>query len=114
MILETLKVNVEDFEARSGWKLDQRGACWGEVCIPLAPETRADGQVDVSLLAEQLEMPIVHDEKHKLWSLGPHSGGHALVTAVVPPLVLPDVSGNRFALDSLLGQKVLLVAWASW
>lgn len=114
MILETLKIDAEDFEARSGWKLDQRGACWGEVCFPLAPETHVDGTVDLSVLAEQLSMPIIHDEKHELWSLGPRSGGRALVSAAAPELVLPDVEGNLFNLKSLLGQKVLLVAWASW
>ena len=34
--------------------------------------------------------------------------------AVAPELELPDADGNPFHLSSLLGQKVLLVAWASW
>ena len=45
--------------------------------------------------------------------------GLALVRAMEPDTVtlnavLPDVDGNPFALGSLRGQKVLLVAWASW
>ena len=114
MILDSLKVPVDDFEARSGWRLDDRGACKGEVCFPIAPETRADGIVDVLMLSDQLNMPIVHDEKHDLWSLGPIAGGRALISAVAPRLVLPDVDGKPFELESLLGRKVLLVAWASW
>ena len=51
-----------------------------------------------------------------LWALGPASGptGRALTTAIAPELELPDVDGNPFKLSSLLGQKVLLVAWATW
>jgi peroxiredoxin len=37
-----------------------------------------------------------------------------LTTATAPDLVLPDADGNPFHLSSLRGQKVLLVAWASW
>jgi peroxiredoxin len=37
-----------------------------------------------------------------------------LTTAVAPELELPDADGNPFRLSSLRGQKVLLVAWASW
>ena len=59
-------------------------------------------------------MPLVHDEVHGLWALGPESGGRALTTAVVPDITLPDRNGNAFSLSSLRGQKVLLVAWASW
>lgn len=114
MILQSMKVGVNDFETGSGWKLEQRGACMGEVCFPLAPETHANGIVDVPVLADQLNMPIVHDKKHGIWSLGPHSGGRALVSATAPTLVLPDLEGNVFDLGSLLGQKVLLLAWASW
>jgi hypothetical protein len=114
LILESLKVEVEDFETGSGWKLDQRGACWGEVCIPLASDTSTNGLVDVALLARQLDMPIIHDEKHEIWSLGPRSGGRALVSAVAPDLILPEIEGKSFELSSLRGQKVLLVAWASW
>ncbi len=114
MIFESAWVAVAEFERLTGWELNDRGACKGEVCIPLASETRVDGAVDISLLASQLAMPVVHDEKHGLWSLGPQSGGRALTSAAAPPLVLPDLEGGSFDLRSLLGQKVLLVAWASW
>lgn len=114
MIFKSPWAPAEEFERLTGWELNDRGACKGEVCVPLAPETRVDGAVDISLLASQLTMPVVHDEKHRLWSLGPQSGGRALTSAVAPLLVLPDLEGRLFELRSLLGQKVLLVAWASW
>jgi hypothetical protein len=62
-------------------------------------------------------MPLVHDDDSDLWALGPESGvtGRALTTATAPSLTLPDLrTGDPFALESLRGQKVLLVAWASW
>lgn len=114
MILDSLEVNLEEFENRTGWELQERGACKGDICIELLPETKRDGYVDVALVAKQLGMPVVHDKKHGLFGLGPASGGRALTTAVAPPLVLPDFEGNPFELRSLIGQKVLLVAWASW
>ena len=62
-------------------------------------------------------MPLVVDEKHALWALGPATAatGRALSTAVAPELELPDLrTGELFRLSSLRGQKVLLLAWASW
>jgi hypothetical protein len=61
-------------------------------------------------------MPLVADDAHQVWALGPETvvTGRALTSAVAPELTLPDASGAAFELSSLRGQKVLLVAWASW
>jgi hypothetical protein len=112
MILETLQVDAETLEARTGWALKPQGACKGDVCIPMP--TQQTERIDVRVLAERLGMPLVHDEANGLWCLGPESGGRALTTAEAPDLTLPDLNGNTFALRSLRGKKVLLVAWASW
>ena len=112
MILTTLEMDVDNLERRTGWHITPEGACKGDQCIPLPP-TR-DGRLEVSMLSERLGMPLLHDSAHNLWCLGPESGGHALMTAAAPDLVLPDLSGTSFALSTLHGQKVLLVAWASW
>ena len=78
-----------------------------------APPTAASTS---RVLAERLGMPLVADAAHGVWALGPETAvtGRALTTAVAPELVLPDADGNPFRLSSLRGQKVLLVAWASW
>ena len=69
---------------------------------------------DVRELAERLGMALAHDEHHGLWALGPTSGGRALSSAELPDIVLPDRGGEEFALRSLRGTKVFMIAWASW
>ncbi len=117
MILTELSVDAGDLERRTGWAVKPEGACKAEVCVPLPDGTYlGQGRVDAAVLAERLGMPLVHDEKASLWAMGPESGvtGRALTTAEVPEIVLPDLDGHEVALSSLRGQKVLLVAWASW
>ena len=114
MILTSLDTDVEALEARTGWSIRPEGACKGDACVPLSDAAVTSGRVSVPRLAERLRMPLLHDEAHGLWALGPESGGRALTTADAPDLVLPDRHGRPFALSSLRGRKVLLVAWASW
>jgi hypothetical protein len=59
-------------------------------------------------------MALVHDEGHGVWALGPESGGRALQSARLPDIVLPGRDGEDFALRSLRGTKVFMIAWASW
>jgi hypothetical protein len=117
MILDDLAIDDAAFARRTGWEIKPEGACKGEVCVPLPAEARAaDGRLDVRVLADRLGMPLVTDDAHGLVALGPETNvtGHALTTACAPELELPDIDGNPFRLSSLRGQKVLLVAWASW
>lgn len=115
MILTTPEVERTELAGRTGWSIKPEGACKGDVCVPL-PGRLADGDtVDAEILSRYLGMPLVHDDKHDVWCLGPESGGRALTTAVAPELELPDLrDGSLFRLSSLRGQKVLLAAWASW
>ena len=115
MILTTPEVEPDELEHRTGWSIKPQGACKGDVCVPL-PGRLIDGDtLDAEVLSKCLGMPLLHDIDHDLWCLGPESGGRALTTAVAPDLELPDLrDGNPFTLSSLRGQKVLLVAWASW
>jgi hypothetical protein len=119
VIIESAKVSAEELQTRTGWELKPEGLCKGDRCVPLADGERptANGEreeLDVRAVAERLRMPLVHDEAHGLHALGPESGGRALSSAQLPAITLPDRDGNPFSLQSLLGSKVLLVAWASW
>lgn len=112
MIITTLRIDAKDFEHRTGWAIKPEGACKGDICVPLPA---ADGAgLDARVLSDRLGMPLVEDAANGLWALGPESGGRALTTAELPDVALPDLAGNEFHLRSLRGQKVLLVAWASW
>lgn len=108
MILDRLDDPPAELESRTGWTIKPEGACRAEVCVPL-PEP-----FDVRELAKRLGMALVHDDAHGLWALGPESGGHALASAQLPDIVLPDRFGEDFALRSLRGTKVFMIAWASW
>jgi hypothetical protein len=116
VILDRLDVDTDSFEARTGWLIKPEGACRGDVCVPLPATARtAEGRLDVATVAERLRMPLLHDDSHGVWALGPASvTGRTLDTAEAPDLTLPDLDGNPFKLSSLHGRKVLLVAWASW
>ncbi len=115
MILDRLDPTAAEFALGTGWELKPEGACRAEVCIPLpARARRADGRVNVPAVADALGMPLVASDAHKLWALGPVSGGRALTTAQAPDLTLPDRDGNPFRLGSLRGTKVFMCSWASW
>jgi hypothetical protein len=118
MLLDSLHVDVADFEARTGWSVQPQGLCQGDVCLPLpADAVDDDSTLDVQAVADRAGMPLVHDEAHGVWALGPAAGPErrALTTARAPELELPDLrTGEQFQLSSLRGQKVLLLAWASW
>jgi peroxiredoxin len=117
VILHDLKVDEHDFAGRTGWTIKPEGACKGEVCVPLEAGVRdTDGRLDVRLLAARLGMPLVADDAHGIWALGPETAvnGKALTSAVAPDPELQDADGNAFRLSSLRGKKVVMVAWASW
>ena len=111
MIVTDIDVSKDAFEAGTGWEIKPEGACKGEVCVVLDQS----GAFDAQLTADRLRMAVVHDAEEGLWAIGPESlGDRALVTAAAPELVLPDLDGNEFRLDTLRGQKVVLVSWAPY
>ena len=112
MILTSLSITADEFEAATGWAIKPEGACRDDRCVPLDGVSR--DPLDVATVSARLNMPIVHDEALGLYALGPESGGRALTSAIAPDLRLPDYKGGEFRLSSLKGRKKLLVAWASW
>jgi hypothetical protein len=111
VILETLAISTDQFEAGTGWAIKPEGACKADVCVPLDPA----GAFDLVATAARLRMALVADEESGLWALGPESlGDRALVSAEAPELVLDDIEGGEFRLSSLRGQKVVLVSWAPY
>ena len=117
MLATSLDVETAAYEAASGWHIRPEGACKGDVCVPLPDDVRLEegARLRLDKLAERLGAPLVHDRERGYYAIGPSTvSGRALATAEAPELELPDLDGNVFHLSSLHGQKVLLVAWASW
>jgi hypothetical protein len=118
MILTDKHVSREAFEAGSGWSLTPEGACKGDVCIPLEgaeSEMAPEARIDVTEISEAMGLPLVHDEEHGVWALGPESiGSRALLSAEAADFELPDLEGNLLRLSSLRGQKILVYAWAPY
>jgi hypothetical protein len=112
VILTSMDLDRAQFERATGWALKPQGACKGEVCVPLLVKP---DEVDATVLSERLGMALVHDSKYGVWALGSETiGGRALSTAEASDFTLPDWQGRSFTLSSLRGQKVFLLAWASW
>jgi hypothetical protein len=116
MILTSREIELRALEARTGWAIKPEGACRGDVCVPLPADAVSHGRVSARALSDRLGMPIVRDATTGIECLGPAALGRALTSTQAAELVLPDLANDRreFRLSSLRGQKVLLLAWASW
>lgn len=114
MILTSSRLSPSELRATTGWELKPEGLCRGDLCVPFRAENPLE--VDLTAAAPRLGMPLLHDETHGVWALGPETepGGRFLRDAGFPELTLPDLDGQPFSFSSLLGRKVVMVAWASW
>lgn len=114
MIFTTPRLSAAELKRATGWELKPEGLCRGDLCVPF-PSDDPTG-VDLEPAAKRLGMPLLHDEAHGLWALGPQvePGGHFLTDARFPDITLPDLDGQPFSFSSLRGRKVVMVAWASW
>ena len=110
-------LSPEDLESILGWKLQPEGLCQGLVCVPVdqGALVREDG-LDLGVLADALQRPLVTDERHAVASLGAshYDRGEALSSLEAPDFTLPDLDGALHSLSDQRGKKVLLVAYASW
>ena len=108
MLLDRLDLSAKDFQRLTGWEIKPEGACKGETCVPLGQQP-----FELSNTAQRLGMALVGDGQS--WALGPETlTGQVLTRTDTSDFVLPDLDGNEFALSSLVGQKVIVVAWAPY
>ena len=116
MILESLDgVAAADFASRTDWSPTPEGLCRGEICVPAPGLLRADGSIDIEIASTRLGMPLIHDQAHGVYALGPATAtGRALSTATAADPQLMTRNGEMFQLSSLRGRKVVMVAWASY
>lgn len=111
-------VDAADLEDATGWHLEPRGLCRGDVCVPVRDRdalVRADG-VDLATFAAVLGRPVVVDAAAGVVAFGEAAGGIAeqLRSLHAPDFTLPTLSGEPLRFSSLGRKKKLLLAWASW
>ena len=111
-------IDPAGFEEATGWHLEDRGLCRGDVCVPTAGlgVTTAEGAIDLGLVAELLDRPIAGDAATATVALGePRSRRRTTLNDLVAPdFTLPDLSGTDHDFHQWQGRKRLLVAFASW
>lgn len=114
----TIRVSPEALERALGWKLETRGFCRGERCVPLrggADLITSEG-VDLIGFSELIGRPLAFDLDAAAAFLGTAADERAaqLRSLEAPDFSLPDLEGRRHSLSEHRGKKVLLVAYASW
>jgi hypothetical protein len=115
---DELWLDAAALPAATGWELKPQGLCQGDVCVPVARESRmVDGtRVNVAALARTMEQPVVHDDAHAVWSIGESARARRaeLQSLVAPDFTLPDLDGRPHRQSDYRGRKIFLVSWASW
>ena len=117
---ENLWLAADDAVTATGWTFKPEGFCKGDVCVPV-PAARLgafvdQGEINVAALWQHLGLPLAHDEASETWVLGASAAERSaqLQSLEAPDFSLPDLAGKHHSLKEHLGNKVLLVSWASW
>jgi hypothetical protein len=104
-------------EAATAFRLEPRGFCRGELCVPIPSGEQArfvsGSRASVAALAERLRRPVVRDDANDVVSVGPEPGSR-LASGDAPDFTLPDFEGRLHSLSQYRGKKVLILTWASW
>ncbi|MBD5604636.1 MAG: redoxin domain-containing protein [Candidatus Eremiobacteraeota bacterium] len=117
---DALWLAPDDVTAATGWKIEPRGLCLGDRCVPIPPSRRTefvDGErFDFAAFARYLDRLVVHDDAADVWLFGEAATTRraALHALEAPDFRLPDLDGRMHALSDYRGKKVLLLSWASW
>ena len=120
---DDLWLRLDDLTSATGWVIKPEGACLGDNCVPLPDDNRdqylreeADGtRFNLAALARLLGMPFAVERQTNTWCFGEGVGSRAVATGSnAPDFRLPDLTGRMHALSDYHGQKVFIVAWASW
>ncbi len=120
-----LWLRLDDLSRASGWQLKPEGACRGDTCVPIPVarrqrfvrgESGADPRFNLAELARLQEMPALYDEPTQTWCVvdGANTRARRMVSLQAPNFTLPDLAGTMHSLTDYRGQKIFMVAWASW
>ena len=61
-------------------------------------------------------MPLLHDEVTQTWCFVDNAAARTqrMASLEAPGFTLPDLAGKMHSLTGYRGQKIFMVAWASW
>jgi hypothetical protein len=114
----SVSIDPAGVEDATGWHLEDRGLCRGDVCVPTAGRTLTTeaGAIDLVQVAELLDRPIAGDAATATVALGEprYRRRETLNDLVAPDFTLPDLSGTDHDFHQWQGRKRLLVVFASW
>ncbi len=113
-----LQVPRSAVRAATGFRLEERGLCSGEVCIPLDPSWLVVEDdttwFDVSAFAQSTGRAQAREGSAFSFGAAPALRETTLLAGQAPDFELEDRDGNALRLSDLRGSKVLLLTWASW
>jgi len=114
---DRVRLTAAALERALGWELTAEGLCRDGLCVPRRGATAAEESgIDLAELAEALDRPLALDVTERAAYLGVSAADRAgaLASLTAPDFSLPDLEGRVHSLSEHRGQKVLLVAYASW
>ena len=114
-----VRLSSEALYAALGWEfVPEEGLCRDGMCIPVALNTTlvTPEGVDLASLATVLGRPLALDLETGTAYLGASAQERrlALTSLQAPDFTLPDLNGRLHSLSEHRGNKVFLVAYASW
>jgi hypothetical protein len=117
---DDLWLTLEDLDKVAGWTLKPEGVCKGEVCVPIPRgrdlEFLREGRFNLAALARLLGETVVPCDDSSVWVFSEPAAAVSgrLQSLEAPDFALPDLNGRLHRLSDYRGNKVFLVAWASW
>lgn len=117
-ILDGLIQDAAAVEAALGWTLKTEGLCRDDTCVIVSDRDAlvTDAGIDVRVLADLVDRPVVVDEPSGVVAVGAPRDARrsALRELRAPDFTLPDLDGTAHALSDHRSKKRLLVAFSSW
>lgn len=109
-----------DLQRVTGFELKPEGLCRDAICIPLPHRRESefvrDGRVNLAAFWRYRDGGVASTAAGDVWAFSEPLDEHIarMETLGAPDFELPDAQGTMRRLSDYRGQKVFLVAWASW
>ncbi|HEV7864371.1 MAG TPA: redoxin domain-containing protein [Acidimicrobiia bacterium] len=100
----------------TGWEVRPECVCAGDTCVPMPPGATwwDDEAFNLSAFARHLGLAEAADSGEGVVAFAPAEAGTLSESVEAPDFTLPDLDGQLHSLSDYRGQKVMLLAWASF